>query len=218
MHKDEVFVLLKILRGASSIPNVTFVCALDDEQVRKTADVSPQYLEKFFPVSISLSPPAPEMIGRLLRIRLQQRLTEQGWFKAEEDISEFARLFEELWTDSLQRAFTNLRKAGLLLNDVLAAGGPIAREVNPLDLIMIEAVRRLAPSVYRMVKGNSDQLTDSRRNPYFTEERDVQAFFTNLNRELDVAPESAAIHVLLCWLFPKYASSSGSGSVDTCSG
>ena len=76
---------------------------LDDEQVRKTADVSPQYLEKFFPVSISLSPPAPEMIGRLLRIRLQQRLTEQGWFKAEEDISEFARLFEELWTDSLQR-------------------------------------------------------------------------------------------------------------------
>jgi hypothetical protein len=210
MQKDEILVLLKILRGASSIPNVTFVCALNEEEVTKTTGLSPQYLEKFFPVSINLSPPAPEMIGRFLRAQLQQQLNEQRWFRTEKDSGEFGRLFEQLWADSLQNACANLRKARLLLNDVLAAGGPIAGEVSPLDLVMIEAIRRFAPRVYRMVRDNAEHLTDAQKNLYFKEDKDAHTFFANLNREVDSAPESAAVRVLLYWLFPKYASASGS--------
>src|SRR5262249_49487923 len=54
MQKDELLVLLKILRGAPSFPNVTFVCAFSSEKVREELGKSSEELEKFFPVSIKL--------------------------------------------------------------------------------------------------------------------------------------------------------------------
>ena len=213
MQREEILVLLKILRGASSIPNVTFVCALAEDEVRETAGLPPQYFEKFFPVSISLTPPDPEMIGKFLESRLQHRLREQQWFKEDQESIVFGALFANLWEDSLRRTCTNLRKARLLLNDVLGAGGPIAGEVNCLDLVIIEAIRRFAPAVHRILRHSAGHLTDARKNPYFHEEQeDTKEFFTALNHEVDRAPEPNAVRILLCWLFPKYASTSGSSA------
>jgi len=158
MQKEEIFVLLKILRGADTIKNVTFVCAFSEEEVRKITGLSSEDLEKFFPVSVKLSPPAPEVVEAGLKSQLKEHLGAQGWFRADQDSDKFTRLFEQLWVDSLQSICTNLRKAGLLLNDVLAAGRPIVREINPLDLVGIEAIRRFSPGVYRMVKDNAGYL------------------------------------------------------------
>jgi len=56
MHKEELVVLLKILRGASSIPNVTFVCAFSEEEITKELDnktgLSYGYMEKFSPFQL----------------------------------------------------------------------------------------------------------------------------------------------------------------------
>jgi hypothetical protein len=126
MQKEELLVLLKILRGAPTLPNVTFVCAFSEEEVEKIAGKSTEYLEKFFPVSVNLSPPPPEMVGRCWQIELRQRLGEQKWFRDNQDEANFTNQLAELWTDTLQRVCTNLRKAGLLLNDIVAASGSIA--------------------------------------------------------------------------------------------
>lgn len=78
MQKDELLVLLKILRGASSIPNVTFVCAFSEKQIRgeisKDGSLAPDYLEKFFPVSVNLPAPDPNMIGRCFQDQLKKTL------------------------------------------------------------------------------------------------------------------------------------------------
>ena len=64
MQKDELLTLLKVLRGATSLQNLTFVCAFDQTRVEKIAyeksdSKSHEALEKFFPTIIDLPPPIP---------------------------------------------------------------------------------------------------------------------------------------------------------------
>ena len=131
---------------------MSFVCAFTEDEVRRISGLTQEYLEKFFSVSVSLIPPSPETVGRCLRTRLVESFTKQGWFGTEADSAEFGNPFQSLWEDSLARLCGNLRKAGLLSNDVAAAGQPIAGEVNALDLVGIEAIRRFCPSVYSIVR------------------------------------------------------------------
>jgi hypothetical protein len=209
MQRDELLVLLKVLRGASSIPNVTFVCAFSEEDVKRELDrgasLPHDYLEKFFPVSIRMSPPAPEIIARCMQARLLQRFAEQKWFRSDQDKANFADLLDHLWAVSLQRVCTNLRKAGLLVNDILAAGGPITGEVNPLDLVGIEAIRRFYPEIYRLVRTNAEYLTYASMTSLLTEDNDSQNFFATMDREVDKLQDPVAVRTLLGWLFPKYA-------------
>lgn len=209
MQRDELIVLLKILRGANTIPNVTFVCAFSEAEVKKQLErdgsLAHDYLEKFFPVSVTLSPPSPDLVGRCFRAELQGRLLQQGWFTDEEEVKPFATLLENAWDDGLAPVCTNLRKAGLLINDVLASGELITREVNPLDLVLVETIRRFAPSIHRTVRTHGVLLTDAEKSGYFDPEKDATEFFKQLNRDIEACPEAKTIKVLLCWLFPEYA-------------
>jgi len=213
MQRDELLVLLKILRGASSIKNVTFICAFSEESVKielnKGGQLSDDYLEKFFPISVRLTQPTTEIVGRCFRVRLQQRLLEQKWFRTDQDATEFETALDNVWTDSLDKVLTNLRKAGMLLNDIIASGQPIAGEVNPLDLVMIEAIRRFSPQIYQRVRTSARYLVGTPTNPYFSEEKDKNEFFKNMTSQIGQTHEADAIRILLCWLFPEYAKASG---------
>jgi len=209
MQKDEVLVLLKILRGAPSIPNVMFVCAFDREELERVTEESSEYLEKFFPVSVVLSPAPPELIGRCWQSELLRQLCEQKWFRGGQNEANFTHQLAELWTDALQRVCTNLRKAGLLLNDIAAAGRSISGEVNPLDLVAIQALARFYPRVYQKVRNGQVHLTDAKRNELFTRQEDGRAFFEGMKREIDQSKEPAAVREFLTWLFPEYEREGG---------
>jgi KAP-like P-loop domain-containing protein len=220
MQKEELLVLLKILRGAASIPNVTFVCAFSEEEIKrelsKDGSLSSDYLEKYFPVSVSLSAPDPDMLGRCFQARLRAGLDEQKWFRAEQYATKFAELLERIWQDALYRVCTNLRKAGLLLNDILTAARPIIGEVNPFDLLAIEAIRRFYPEIYRLVRTNPLYLTYARnswtKGQVLTEERkekESKELFKTLNDKIEKSNEPAVVRALLSWLFPEYVRASG---------
>jgi KAP family P-loop domain len=213
MQKDELLVLLKILRGASSIPNVTFVCAFSENDIEreigKEGSQSHDYMEKFFPVSVKLSGPAPEIIQRCLLPLLRKRLAEQKWFRNEQEEAKFTKLLEDAWADSFQPLCTNLRKAGMLLNDVVAAGRPIAGEVNPFDLVAIEAIRLFCPDIYQMVRTGVKYLTDEGKNELIIGRSKGQDSFAALNNAIDRVRDPAAARSLLSLLFPEYASSLG---------
>ena len=211
MRKDEIVVLLKILRGVSSFPNVTFVCAFSAEEIRrelqKQGGISYEYLEKFFPVSVNLSPPPAEMIGKCVRFELSTRLEKLGWFRNADEQKIFADFLDQVWADGLQKICTNLRKAGVLANDVFAAGPSLAK-VNAIDLILIETVRRFYPTVYQTIKSGAEYLTDARHNQFFSKEKGSEAFFSKLNGEIDACHEPQALRIVLFLLFPEYAKSS----------
>ena len=221
MQRGELLVLLKILRGASSIPNVSFICAFSEEEMKKHLSpgegLSYGYLEKFFPVTVNLASPDPDMVGHLFQDEVKTAAKNQNWFTGA-DQNKFDELMDYIWRDSLSKICANLRKTKLLLNDVKASARIIGGEVNALDLIGIEAVRRFAPEVYREVRKNSIFLTyggDSwTKAMYMSDKRKEQegaAFFVILDKLVAGSGEPAAIRSILSFLFPAFAEAKEKG-------
>lgn len=212
MQKEELQVLLKVLRGACSIRNVTFICAFSEEDVRrelgKDGGAWHSYLEKFFPVSIRLSPPTPEIVAKCLQPRLLRWADEGGWCRNERDKDRFSKLLGESWEGSLQPVCTNLRRAGRLLNDLIAAGDPIAGEVNPFDLVLTETMRIFYPGIYEIVRKGGSKLAGA-GDGLPSKASESEAFFRDLKAAIDRDPEPGAIRHILAWLFPKYARATG---------
>ncbi|HEY6291602.1 MAG TPA: P-loop NTPase fold protein [Terriglobia bacterium] len=213
MQKEELAVLLKVLRGAFTIPNVSFVCAFSEKHVTDEMQESRDYLEKFFPVSVSLSGPSSDLVGKLFQARLKNELAQQRWFIKEEDEANFSKLLEGLWQDALAMLCTNLRKANILLNDIFAAARSIVGEVNPFDLVAIEAVRRFFPETYRLVRTNRPYLTPGSSSwakyEYSWEEKrkeGIEKFAAEVKQASADGGKPEAAQALLSWLFPAYES------------
>lgn len=213
MQQDELLVLLKILRGASSIPNVTFVCAFSGEVVKNRLppdQSSSDYLEKFFPVSVNLTPPPPDMVGRLFEHRIKAEVNQRKWFIGNDE-KKFTELLQYMWQESLFQICSNLRKASLLLNSVVTAARPIAGEVNTIDLIGIEAIRRVALDVHSLIRKNGRFLTYGNdiwlKSRFATgrDQKDLDDFFKHLDDTITTSPEPSAIRAIMELLFPKYA-------------
>ena len=88
MEQSELRTLLKVIRGISELPNLSFVCAAERETLVETIrgnlnDKSNLYFEKFFPVAI----PIPKIGDSDLRAagtqRLVSTLRNRSWFESE---------------------------------------------------------------------------------------------------------------------------------------
>lgn len=221
MQREELLVLLKILRGASSIPNVSFVCAFSDNWIRAVLkEEAPDYLQKFFPVSVNLPAADPDMIGRCVKDQLTRSLEKQNWFGTADEKKKFTELFDQAWNDALNRLCSNLRKAGLLINDVLTTGWAISGEVNPFDLVAIEAVRRFYPQVYSSVREHGPFMTSGESSwsagRYMRDDqkkKESAEFFGALDSLIAGQSVPTAVRALLGLMFPEYAKANESVGV-----
>lgn len=165
MQKPELLTLLKVIRGAGSLPNLTFVCALNQDHVERVAFDEPggdahEFFEKFFPAVIDLPKPSPEVLRQMLTDQLS--ITFEGpWFKTRTECNEFAAAIKDLWKDTLIHVCGNIRKTSLLLNDIAASAQLTEGEVNPLDLCSLAAVRRFFPGVYEVIWTNGAFFSNS---------------------------------------------------------
>lgn len=215
MQREEILVLLKILRGAASIRNVSFVCAFSREDVERQFDnVSSDYMEKFFPVTVKLSAPDPRIVRRLLLPLLRGRLQAQKWFWNDSEAGAFEKLIDESWEHCFQPLCTNLRKAGRLLNHVEAAGRPIAGDANPFDLVAVETIRLFFPKIYSIITGGLNHLTSGLEDPLSGARSNSGVFFSNLNAAIDEAGEPGSARRLLSLMFPEYAKCCGDQSIQ----
>jgi predicted KAP-like P-loop ATPase len=164
MQKDELLTLLKVLRGVTSLQNVTFVCALNPEQVEKVAydksDAnSHEAMEKFFPTIVDLPPPGGEVLKSLLRNRIAAIFREAS--RAPQEPDSFHKRFDRLWLSALSDICTNIRKVSLLANDVSAAAALIQGEVDALDVVALLAARRFFPDAYGLIWKNASFFSQS---------------------------------------------------------
>jgi hypothetical protein len=165
MERDELLPLLKVVRGIASLPNLSFVCAVEPNTLKdkilpeKTSDEQNVYIEKFFPFIV----PIPKIDRQLLQSsgieRLIAALKQRSWFESKSEIEDFRKKLEEIWEKRIAPICKNLRAIGLLANDVGQAAAPLRREVDPVDLTLLELLRRFKPEVYEIVARNSVRLT-----------------------------------------------------------
>jgi hypothetical protein len=214
MEKEELVTLLKVVRGVSSLPNLSFVCAGDRSTIVNTIGKNNEYFEKFFPVLI----PTPEPEIAALRNVGMQRLVSvfagREWFENDSEIEEFRKLIGDLWYARIAPFCRNLRTIGLLANDVSVAAAPLKREVDAVDLTLIELLRRFKPTVYELVARNSVALTGGeslvRGASYQTDKdktRNRTKFMSDLRNILPIDEELELVKGVLCELFPLLSTS-----------
>lgn len=212
MQREELLVLLKVLRGTSSIPNTTFVCAFSRDHLCRTLAVGEkdsaswtEYLEKFFPVSVHLTPPTPGLCGRILCEEARALFREQRWFSTEVEDVDFAKSLQQAWDSSLQRVCSNLRKVRLLLNDLGSAARAVAGEVNPLDLLLITFVRRYAPALFTAIRGLGEGLAcDSQIGAVSAAVSTADVPLETLRADINSLPNVDEFEWVVGCLFPRF--------------
>ena len=159
MHEEELAVLLKILRGAPELTNVSYICAFSKDALAKL--ISPddlefgcRYLDKFFPVQLPLPRIDADLRGRLFTARLSDLLESEKVFSSEAARKKFDDARDSLWYGTLKDRLTNFRAMGQLLRGVGNSLRVLKNEVNVFDLIVIECVRMLLPSTYEFIYQN----------------------------------------------------------------
>jgi hypothetical protein len=222
LQKEELQVVLKILRGVPSFPNLSFVCAFAQKEVErilfdKKNEDSAEYFEKFFPVSFALPKQDAALLSRVLQSRLVAVFDDLKWFETAEEKKQFQDKLQETWDDTLRPLCTNLRKVALIVNDVTVAARRLVRDVNALDLVVIEILRRFFPTIYDLVWRNQSQFTESNlswKTAFRSEDtlkRERTAFFDSLKSKLEETGQAKEVTDLLSRLFPAYATYVGGG-------
>jgi KAP family P-loop domain len=186
MEKEEIITLLKVIRGIATLPNVSFVCAGSLETIGKIVEKDEEYFEKFFPVIISVTEPDPAALRRAGADRLVDAFASCDWFVNNTEAEQFKKRIESVWDARIALFCKTLRAVGLLANDVSVAAAPLRREVDPLDLTLIEMLHRFEPLVYRLVARNSFALTGGeslvRGGAYHTDKEDEEARKTLIDK------------------------------------
>ena len=212
MERDELLTLLKIIRGISTLPNLSFVCAGDRLTIIKIVDKSEEYFEKFFPVKIVVSDPSPEALQNAGIERLLDAFRQRDWFvngAAERDLR--SRV-EGIWRKCIAPFCRNLRAVGLLANDVGVAAAPLRNEVDAIDLTLIEMLHRFRPSLYDLISRNAVVLTGgpliSRGGEYLSDKEKDSAEKQLISELKGIAPtadEMDDIREVLDRMFPEFA-------------
>jgi hypothetical protein len=220
MQKDELLQLLKVVRGIASLPNLSFVCAAVRKQLTYTVfgkdadqDKSNEYFEKFFPSKVTI----PKLDDAMLRSagvdRLARVFQNRDWFVDDEEEKTFREELAEIWRRRIAPWVKNLRELGLLANDLSITAAPLRREVDPIDLILVELFQRFKPDVYEIISRSSVALTGGpslvRGGEYHSEEG-VKVIYQRFNDDLleacnNNANQLSQVKGILGEMFPVYA-------------
>jgi hypothetical protein len=206
MERDELVTLLKVIRGISSLPNMSLVCAGDRGTIVEKVsgavdDKSNTYFEKFFPVSIPIPEVSPEALRRAGTKRLVGALRARSWFESQSDEDAFRGQIEEIWDECVAPFCRTLRAVGLLANDVSTAAAPLWREVDPVDLTLIQLLRRCKPDIFAIVSKNSVALTGGEnltRGGRYHSDEEVDKMRKKLVTEIEsVAPKAEEVQQVM---------------------
>jgi hypothetical protein len=165
MHKEELTVLLKILRGAPELSNVSYICAFSKEALAKL--VSPddtefgcRYLDKFFPVQLQLPRIDEDLREHLFSDRISDLIEREQAFHSAAEKKRFDDMRNGLWYGALEGRLTNFRSVGQMLRGFQNSLHVLKDEVNIFDLLVIESLRMLLPSTYEFVYQNGRYFHD----------------------------------------------------------
>jgi hypothetical protein len=215
MENKEIRTLLKVVRGVSSLPNLSFVCAAERHNVvvamrGGSEDERNRYFEKFFPVVI----PVPTLDSADLRHagieRLVTSMQQRRWFISGHEEEAFRGQLVKLWDSRIAPWCGTLRAIGLLANDVGGAAAPLRREVDPVDLVLIELLRRFEPAIYDLVSRNGLALTGGEgmfRGKAYHSDQEKKRLLDQFRKDIIREDETRLNHIksVLGELFPDFA-------------
>ena len=162
---DETMEMLQLVKANADFPNVVYLMLCDRPTVETNigSALSTQdgraYLEKIVQVGFDLPVIEETRLQKVLCAGLDTLLSDEEVGKRFDQ-----RRWGNVFLGGLAPYFTDLRQVNRFLSTfafhVGVFRGRAAFEVNPVDLIALEALRMFEPVVYQRVAVNKDLLTD----------------------------------------------------------
>lgn len=211
MRKEELFVLLKLIRGFTSLPRLSFVCALERSHVENIiceeyGAVDHTFYHKFFVESFELPKLADSFLEAETHDALIAIFEGQGWFANDEQAKrEYSNAIQEHWQNIFAPLCTNLREVRRLANSVRAQAWPLVDEVDPMDLTLLAALRYFAPAASELIWSRRDTLCAPDINsdiadPDLVYEAEIDSYFereSNLLRDATLQEQVRRIRTVL---------------------
>jgi len=204
MDSAEASVLLKILRGAPALSNISFVCAVHVKALEEKLKMKRHEIEKFLPLTINLRPPDPEILKRGLEVQFEKFVEDTFWFQKSPKGLSLSVQVSKVFDYSLRHQFTNFRTLRSLVGRFRQIEATILSEVNPLDMLLLVAIELRAPLVLEFIARKSQFLTDewfeSTNWPLSVDQQrkeELQKLYS-----IATAEDSPEIIQILCELFP----------------
>ena len=200
LTSDEVCLLFRLIKANSDFPNLIFLLLVQRESAVAALDSiankeGERFLEKIVQVPFDLPEPSVmavsgAVIDGLNKILLPL-LRDEEW----DD-----KRFPDVWHGGVRHYFINLREAYRYLNAMAFTCGVFrsekAFEVNPVDLIAIEALRLFEPAVFDQIAQNKGALTSDAPS---NNKKPLETLFEQLGKS---AKNKSAVESILPTLFP----------------
>lgn len=216
LDREETHAIFKLAKLSASFKRTSYVLAFDDEVV--AAALGERYgeggvkggrafLEKIVQVPLNL-PPADSNSLRMIALEgVQRALDQTGIVLTQSQVDAFIRHFDDVIAPALETP----RKAKLLSNALLFALPILKGEVNAVDLMLIESIRVIYPSLYSSIRSNRTLflkgVREDGRNDRQKREADISNLLEKTLPRLSSDERDWILRRLLEPLFPRLGNS-----------
>jgi KAP family P-loop domain len=218
LDRKEIQSVFKLIKLMADFPHVSYVLAFDRDVVAKAiseqygaGDIQSgyQYLQKIIQVNLSLPLADREALQQYCLDMINDAISIAETPLTAEQEMEFLLAFQEDIAPDIRTP----RLAKLYANSVVFILPLLANEVNPVDLLLLEAIRSLHPAVHEDIR-KSPRIYTGDYGTYVSglmdREKRAQMQLTELLKKGSGA-ETNRVHDLLARLFPQLTGLLSSG-------
>jgi predicted KAP-like P-loop ATPase len=196
MEPEKIRLLFRMIRLNADFHKTTYLLAFDRQIAEQalTEDGFPGrvYLEKILQVSFDLPAVQERDISEFLFAELNHVLQAVLVSEDEWDMHRWGNLYHA----GFKRFFKTIRDIKRYTNAVrLTFVGPIRTEVNPIDFLVLEAIRVFCPDVYRQIPSRKAILTNQgypfndRHNAVNEDRESIEQLFKAGGEYIDIIRE-----------------------------
>lgn len=162
LDADEIQSVFRLIKLSASFPYTAYVISLDESCVAEalntkygnSATAGREFLEKIIQLSLPLPPPSSQVLMTMLVDGIQ-RVLDSSEIKLD-------KIQEKRFTEYFEKAFrpqnVSPRQAKRCINGIAFALPILKGEVNPTDLIFLEAIKVFYPELYRVLRENGEEI------------------------------------------------------------
>jgi predicted KAP-like P-loop ATPase len=159
LDKEEVQAVFKLVKLSADFPQTAYILSFDEQMVAAalaekygSIDAGRNFLEKIIQVSLPLPPASPEALMSLTIEGIRTALSLAEIELTDEQHFNFANKFDKAFRSRLGTPRLSKRLANALTFALPLVKG----ELDPLDLIFIEAIRAFYPTLYSSIRDNEE--------------------------------------------------------------
>ncbi len=161
LDAEKLQALLRLLKGTADFSSVSYVLAGDNHLMADTLSRAvgrPEAGREFLDKAIQIPLGVPKADPDLLREYFLRRLKDALDPSAVSVRADAEARFSEMFLQGLQIRIKTPRTAKRYVNALAFALGMLKARVNTVDLIVLEGIRLLYPSLYRHLRENRDDF------------------------------------------------------------